>query len=336
MAESTYTPRPFRPAWWLPGPHAQTLGARLLRGRDGVAYRRWRVETPDGDFLDLDVSLPPTRSGPDTPLVVVLHGLEGCSRSGYVLEICRLLRGRGMGAVAMNFRSRSGEPNRRPGSYHAGISGDLALVLDHLRARRPEAPLAAVGFSLGGNVLLKYLGERGEDARDLLRAAVAVSVPLDLSRSADRMETGVGRVYSRFFLTSLVRSARAKARRFPEALDPDRLGRIRTIREFDDAVTAPLHGFRGAEHYYEASSSGPLLERIRVPTLLLQARDDPIIPEAAIPWRSLRANPWLVDGVTDHGGHVGFVAGDGPGTARFWAEEEALRFVDAHLDAAKG
>lgn len=149
------------------------------------------------------------------------------------------------------------------------------------------------------------------------------------------MERGLGRVYSRFFLGSLVRAARAKARRFPGAVDRDALERVATIREFDEAVTAPLHGFRGAEHYYAASSSGPLLEEIRIPTLLLHARDDPLVPEEAVPWSALDGNPWLTAGVTDRGGHVGFVAGAAPGAARFWAEEEAVRFLAAHLEGTR-
>lgn len=328
-APSDYRTRPFRPARWLPGGHLQTLGARLLRASDTLPrpYRRERLETPDGDFLDLDFAGP----ADDRPLVVVLHGLEGCSSSGYVVRLCRELAVRGLRAATLNFRSRSGEPNRLPRSYHAGVTDDLAFVLRRLAARRPGRPLSAAGFSLGGNVLLNHLGERGERGGDgaapRLAAAVAISVPFDLALSADRMERGLARLYSRYFLRSLRASARAKARRFPEAFDVERALAARTIREFDDAVTAPVHGFRDADDYYRRCSSGRRLASIRVPTLILHALDDPLIPRRSVPLEAIRRNPWLVNGVTLRGGHVGFVEGGGPWTARCWAEREAARFL---------
>lgn len=333
--------RPFHPAWWLPGAHGQTLGARLLRSRASVRYRRERIETGDGDFIDLDFAGPVagTRgdaagSRPDgsgAPLVLVLHGLEGCSTSGYVVQLSRELAARGLGTVAMNFRSRSGEPNRRPRSYHAGASDDVARAVEWLAERRPDPLVAAVGFSLGGNVLLKYLGERPEEAAERLRAAVAVSVPFDLARSADRMDRGVSRLYGRYFLRSLRDSLRAKARRFPEAFDLERGLAARTIREFDDAVTAPVHGFRDADHYYRRSSSARLLDAVRVPTLILHALDDPLVPAATLPRETIHRSAWLIDGIVRRGGHVGFVEGETPTAARFWAESEAARFLAATL-----
>lgn len=340
-----YRPRPFRPAWWLPGGHGQTLGARLLRSRCSVRYRRRRIETPDGDFLDLDFAVPTQgQTGSGTPgetggpgdgaVVLVLHGLEGCSSSGYVVRLCRKLAGRGLEPVAMNFRSRSGEPNRRARSYHAGASDDLARVIDWLTARDLRRPLAAVGFSLGGNVLLKYLGERPREASHRLRAAAALSVPFDLARSADRMDRGLARLYSRHFLRSLQASLRRKARRFPDAFDVERGLAARTIREFDDAITAPVHGFRNAAHYYGRSSSARYLNAIRVPTLILHALDDPLVPAATVPLQEIRGSPWLVDGVQPRGGHVGFVEGESPARARLWAESEAARFVAAAMERA--
>lgn len=324
--------RPFKAAWWLPGTHGQTLGARWLRRRIRISLRRERIETLDGDFIDLDFAQPPSSDGVrNLPLVLILHGLEGCSGSGYVSTACQTLAASGLRAVAMNFRSRSGEPNRRPDSYHAGRSDDVAFVLDELRRTHPQAPLGAIGFSLGGNVLLKYLGERGAAARDRLRAAVAVSVPFDLAASAQAMERGFGALYARHFLRSMRRTVQDKAVRFPGAFDSKRIADARTIREFDDAVTAPIHGFESVAHYYAEASSAGYLEGVRVPTLLLQSRDDPLVPYHEL--SGIRQNPWLVDGSTERGGHVGFVAGALPWNATFWAEREASRFLKAQLES---
>lgn len=346
-----FEPRPFRPASWLRGAHLQTLVGRLLRPRATVRYRRERWTTEDGDFLDLDFA-DPGPGGPDVPAagadgvsgrqrrdgpvgrptVLVLHGLEGGSDSGYVLELVGRLGEAGLGAVALNFRSRSGEPNRHRRFYHSGETDDLAHVLGRLREERPDAPLAAVGFSLGGNVLLKYLGERGETARDVLDAAVAVSVPYRLGASARRMERGLGPMYAAYFLRSLRASVRAKARERGHDFDLERLARVRSLREFDDAFTAPVHGFHDAADYYRRSSSARFLPDVRVPTLLLQSRDDPFLPEGGLPEAEMRQNPWLLPVLVDRGGHVGFVEGPTPWEVDFWAEAEAVRFLAAALD----
>ena len=333
-------PRPFRPPAWLRNPHLQTVGARMLRPSAAVAFRRERWETPDGDFLDLDFVVErEIRAGGEaapTPRVVVLHGLEGCSESGYVQQTCRELVLRGFAPVALNFRSRGGEPNRRRRFYHSGETGDLAFVLERLRERRPETPVAAVGFSLGGNVLVKLLGERGEGARDLVGAAVAVSVPYDLAAGARALEGGLGPMYSAYFLRSLRRSVRAKERARGHDYGLDGFAAFGSLREFDDAFTAPVHGFRDAEDYYRRSSAARFLPDVRVPTLILQARDDPFLPAEALPEATIRSNPWLVDAITDHGGHVGFLEGATPWRPRFWAEEAAARFLDRAVRGRPG
>jgi predicted alpha/beta-fold hydrolase len=327
--EPTFQPRPFRPAAWLPGAHAQTIAGRFLRRGAGVEYRRERMETEDGDFVDLDFAAVPGVAAPprDAPLAVVVHGLEGSSRSTYVLETCRALWEVGIRSVALNFRSCSGEPNRAARFYHAGDTADLAHVLDRLRGRAPA--FGAVGFSLGGNVLLKYLGERGGESA--VRAAAAVSVPYDLMAGARHLEgSRMGRFYTSVFLRSLRRKFSGKAGQIGAAADAARVRAARSFREFDDAATARLHGFRDVADYYGRSSSGQFLPAIRVPTLLVQAADDPFVPPAAIPRDAVLANPSLTGVFVERGGHVGFIAGT-PRAPEFWAEREAARFLAVHL-----
>ncbi|HET6232769.1 MAG TPA: hydrolase [Longimicrobiaceae bacterium] len=330
MTHISFTPRPFQPAWWLRGAHAQTVAGRFLRHMPAPAFRRERVETPDGDFIDLDFADVPG-AGPHSPLAVVIHGLEGSGASAYVVETCRQLAERGIRGVAMNFRSCSGEPNRTARFYHAGDTADLALVLDLLAERFPAAPIGAAGFSLGANVLLKYLGERGEDARGRVRAAVAVSVPFDLSAGADHLEaSAVGRFYTSVFLRSLRDKFDAKGGMMDGTCDAGRVRAARSFRDFDDAATARLHGFTGADHYYAQSSSARFVAAVRVPTLILHSADDPFLPASAIPRDAIRANPHVAAAITDHGGHVGFIAGS-PWRPDFWAESEAARFLAQHL-----
>jgi len=333
-----FTPRPYRRAWWLPGAHAQTVGGWLLRPRGGVAFHRERLETPDGDFVDLDFSVGgssdpgvPVDGPQEAPLVLILHGLEGGSRALPALQAVRSLRARGLRTVTMNFRSCSGEPNRTARFYHAGDTGDLAFVLEWLGHRFPRTPLGTLAYSLGGNVLLKFLGEQRGAAAERIRAAVAVSVPFDLMAGARNLERGLGRVYAAHFLRTLRRKYAGKHQLIGDRCDRDRVRRSRSLREFDDAATAPLHGFRDVEHYYASSSSAPLLPRIRVPTLLLHSLDDPFLPPDAVPAAAAEANPSIVASFPPHGGHMGFLAGRAPWAVEFWAEAEAARFLAMHL-----
>lgn len=320
----------FRPAAWLPGPHAQTIAGRLLRRARPPAFVRERLDTPDGDFVDLDIPAGPPGAGPDTPLVLLLHGLEGSARRGYAINVYRALAARGIRAAGLNFRSCSGEPNRTARFYHSGDTGDIRLVLEFLRARYPAAPLGAIGFSLGGNALLKYLGEEGQAAREMLAGAVAVSVPYDLGAGADALEaTPMGRFYTGLFIRSLLLKADAKAALL-EHCDLDRIRAARSFREFDDAMTAPLHGFADADDYYHRSSSRHYLASVRVPALLLHAADDPFLPGDHFPRAQVAANPYLRAVVTRRGGHVGFIGGT-PWRPRFWAEETAAAWLAPRL-----
>lgn len=324
-------PRPFRPAGWASGPHAQTLMARALRSARPPGFERERIETDDGDFLDLDWGPDPA---PDAPVVLVLHGLEGSSRRRYVLSVSRALLRRGIRPVAMNFRGCSGEPNRSLRFYHSGETSDPTTVLTLVRRRYPDRRVGAMGFSLGGNVLLKLMGEREDGGTGLVDGAVAMSVPYDLAAGCALLErTRMGRVYTEYFMRSLRRKVASKRDRLAPVLDLGAVERARSIRQFDEHVTAPLHAFAGASDYYEACSSSRFLPGVRVPTLLLHARNDPFLPVDAIPEAAARANPNVVWSLQEAGGHVGFLEGP-PWAPGFWADEATADFLADALATA--
>jgi predicted alpha/beta-fold hydrolase len=321
----------FRPAWWLPGPHAQTLGARVLRKKSGVKFNRERLKLPDGDFLDLDWVTAAAGKEVDAaaPLVIVLHGLEGSAQSGYALQLYRELVSQDLRPVGLNFRGCSGEPNRLPRAYHSGETGDLAWVVRLLSERHPDRPLGLVGVSLGGNVLLKYLGE-SVDKRRSIAAAAAISVPYDLSAGADYIEQGFSSTYRAFLVRKLKRKVRAKLHVLNGRVDTRRALAAHTFREFDGAVIVPLHGFEDAEDYYRRSSSDQFLGSIEVPTLLVHSLDDPFLPRDAVPLGAASENPHIQTAFTALGGHVGFVTGP-PWSPVFWAELTVARFLAARL-----
>jgi len=315
----------FRPAWWLPGGHAQTLWPALLRRTPPPPVTRERLELADGDFLDLDWA-----DGAEGPIVLLVHGLEGGLDSHYVRGFLGALAGAGMRPVVMYHRGCSGEPNRSHRRYTGGDTADLAAAAAHLRARHPEAALGAVGFSLGANVLLKWLGETGGD--NPLAAAAAVSPPFRLERAADRLNTGASRLYQRHLLDTLRRAIAAKYAADPAAcpVPLPELERQTSFRAFDDRFTAPVHGYAGANDYYARASCRPFLGGIAVPTLVLHALDDPFTTPDAVPEPGEAAPPVRLE-VHRHGGHVGFVAGAVPGRPRYWLEERVPAFLSSHL-----
>lgn len=330
LTRLTFQPGPFRAAWWLPGGHAQTVGGKYLRPLHPLPLTRERWDTPDGDFLDLDFA---PEVAPDAPLVVVLHGLGGFTRRPYMLAAYWELANRGLRAVGLNFRGCGGELNRLPRLYHSGETGDLGFVVDTLRVRYPDRPIGVLGFSLGGNVLLKYLGERGKSAP--VGAGATISVPFDLAAGSRRLEEGVmGRAYTRYFLKDLKSKALGKAHLVRPHIDLDAALAAETIWAFDDVATAPLHGFEDAADYYARSSSKFFLDRVRTPAILIQSRNDPFFPYDPAPEQSARESDHLVAAFFDHGGHVGFVAGARPWAPTFWAEAEAARFLADQLQAA--
>lgn len=305
-------PTVFRPIRGLANPHLQTLWGPLWRPTVHLQRSRERLWLQDGDFLDIDWHGPHTT---EAPLVLVLHGLTGSSNSPYVAGLQQALAAQQWASVAINWRGCSGEPNLRVRSYHSGASDDLAEVVSQLRARRPSAPLYAVGYSLGGNVLLKYLGETGNDSG--LEAAVAVSVPFRLDQCADRIGLGFSRIYQAHFMRAMLAYVRQKQQRFLSEGRHDGLAqlaglgsleRMRTFWDFDGRVTAPLHGFADAKDYYRQSSSRYYLGAIQTRTLIIQALDDPFVFPHSLPTLDELA-PCTTFERHAQGGHVGFVDG---------------------------
>jgi len=301
---------PYRAPRWLAGGHAQTIWPYRLR-RSGIALRRQRVETPDGDFWDFDWL--DAGTAPDAPAVVLFHGLEGGSGSHYARALLAALGRTGWRGVVPHFRGCGGEPNRLPRAYHSGDHAEIGAMLAAIRQAVPAPiPVYAVGVSLGGSALLNWLGRAGGSASGMLTAAATVSAPLDLMAAGMAIGRGLNRVYAAHFLSTLKPKALAMAIRFPGLLDPAKIRRARTLWDFDDVVTAPLHGFAGTRDYWTRASSKPWLRDIAIPTLVLNARNDPFIPA-----RSLPTSGEVSDAVTleqpRQGGHCGFPSGSFPG-----------------------
>jgi predicted alpha/beta-fold hydrolase len=317
----------FSPAWWIPGPHAQTLWAQFLRRRLDPELISERLPTDDGDHVELYHH----EVAPDRPRLLLLHGLEGSHRSHYIGGLVRQAENRGWNSSVLVFRGCGPRMNAAPRLYHSGETSDLALAVRTFVERAPHLPLLLAGVSLGGNVLLKFLGEAGSRAPRQIRAAATVSVPYDLEEGAKHLRHGFARVYDRHFLRSLRRKAQLKLGQYPGLFDSRKLAAARSIHEFDDAVTAPVHGFSGAHDYYSKSSAIGFLPEIRVPTLLLSAEDDPFLPASVLSRvRDVAArNPEIQIEFTTHGGHAGFIAGRTPFRPAYWAEDRLMRFFDS-------
>ena len=303
--------------WWLPGGHLQTIYASLRRP-PRVPLQRERWDTPDGDFIDVDFAGDATSAR----RLALFHGLEGSADSHYARAIAAHFAVNGWRVAIAHFRGCSGEPNRKPRAYHSGDTEEIDWVL-----RKLQPPVSAIGMSLGGNALLKWLGERGDEARAVVRCAVAVSAPIDLAAAGNALDRGINRLlYTRHFLSTLKPKSLAKLAQFPGLFDAATVRAARCFRDFDDVVTAPLHGFNGVDHYWSAASSGPYLEHIRVPTLLINARNDPFLPEHALLAAARRAAPCVVLEFPRTGGHAGFLTGPFPG--RPWLPQRLLEFLE--------
>jgi hypothetical protein len=292
--------------------------------------RRERWDTPDGDFVDV-YRLDADRT--DAPRLVFFHGLEGTIRSHYVFGFFNEARRRGWGADLLIFRGCGDEPNRTFRFYHSGETTDPAFVIDRVRAEHPNSPILLAGVSLGGNVLLKYLGEQGTALSQQIRAAAAVSVPFDLERSCRHISLGFAKIYDRHFLRTLRQKALTKLARHPGLFDRSALDRAVSIYDFDDAVTAPVHGFASAHDYYWRSSALGFLATIARPTLLLNAVDDPFLPSSILDTvRGVaKHNSYLTLEFPAHGGHVGFIGGRLPWRPDYYAERRVCEFLAAAL-----
>jgi len=323
-----WTPRLFTCSPWIRNPHLQTIGGKFCRPRLREILRREILPTTDGDFLAIDW-MPDT--SPLSPLVIVLHGLEGHTKRRYVTQAFSSLQAVGLQAVGLNFRGCSGSPNHSKRAYHSGETDDLLLLARNLKARFPQRPLMALGFSLGGNVLLKFLGET---ENEFIEAAAAVSVPYDLAAGAKSLERDVmAKIYTMYFMRSLMQKMRSKESLLSDFIDFHELSETLNIRAFDEMVTSPLHGFHGASDYYEKSSSSQFITSIRTPTLLIHSEDDPFLPPNKVPIKRIEMNKQLRLLLTQRGGHVGFIEGSHPKNFVFWAEQQASRFLKHCFDS---
>lgn len=327
----------YRAPFWLPGGHLQTIVPALAGGAQAPRYARERWESrdaqgrPDGDFVDVDWiadtdGRPRWISG--APLVVLFHGLEGSSQSSYARALMGALAARGWNGCVPHFRGCSGEINRLPRAYHSGDSAEVDWILKRAATRLPPA-LYAVGVSLGGNALMKWAGERGGDARRVVRAVASVCSPLDLAASGKALGRGLNMFYTRMFLDTLKRKSAAKLARFPRIFDGEQMRRARNLHEFDNVVTAPLHGFRDTDDYWARAAAKPWLGRIAIPALVLNSTNDPFVPAASLPTAHEVSQSVDLE-QPPAGGHVGFGRAGLPVLCIDWLPQRLLHFFESH------
>lgn len=297
--------------------HVQTIMPRFFRPFHHTRYQLEQLDTPDGDFIELAWSLPHNETA---PLAVVLHGLEGNINSFYAKGMMKALKRQGFAVVLMHFRNCSTEVNRLPRAYHSGDTADLSFFINHLKQLYPNRPLVAVGFSLGGNVLAKYLGEQQQQCP--LSAAALVSAPYDLSASSDVIRKSLGKIYQKYLLDRMKKSMQRKLPQIKQqiSITTDQLMEIDDLLEFDNQLTAPLHGFENAHDYYRQASAMPYLKHIAVPTLIIHAKDDPMLSIKAVPSRQ-DVSEHVTLRISEKGGHVGFISGKNPFKPVFWLEQ---------------
>ncbi|MCF0058171.1 YheT family hydrolase [Dyadobacter sp. CY356] len=316
-----------KPPFWLPNGHLQTVYPALFRIINSVHYQRERIVTPDQDFLDLDWSLAPKK--PDfegkNNLVILSHGLEGNSTRQYILGMVRFLNAQGYDCLAWNFRSCSGEMNKTSRFYHSGATEDLDLVIQHV-FEKGYTHVDLLGFSLGGNLTLKYLGEKGAGIDPGIKKTVVFSVPMDLKACSLEIVKPQNRLYQSRFLKTLKPKVDQKAVHFPGDINPADFKFVATLYDFDDIFTAPLHGFQNADHYYEMSSAMFFVKNITIPTLIVNAANDPIVPVNSLPVGLINTLPHVLLEISDFGGHCGFRP-SGLFQTNYWSELRALEFL---------
>lgn len=315
----TPPPRPYHAPAWLPGGNAQTLWPLLIKPPQ-IYLRRERWTTPDGDFIDVD-----HLDGPaDAPLLVLFHGLEGSARSHYARSTAAACQARGWRFALPHFRGCSGELNHQPRAYHSGDSVEIDWILRRLKADSPDRLLHAAGVSLGGNALLKWAGEQGTAAREIVSGVAAICPPLDLAACGHHLARGFNKLYTRHFLNTLKAISAARLQRFPGLFDAARMRAASNLWEFDDAVTGPVHGFAGADDYWARSSAKPFLKTIAVPALAVNPKNDPFLPARFLPRRD-EVSACVRLEHPEAGGHVGFVSGPFPGKLD-WLPQRLLHF----------
>jgi uncharacterized protein len=317
----------YRSPWWLMGAHAQTIYPPLFARRPVMAYQRERWDTtpngkPDGDFIDVD-----RIAGASTlPMLVVFHGLEGSSKSIYALNLMAAAQARGWRGMVPHFRGCSGEINRLPRAYHSGDAAEIDWILRRVKAEAPDQPVYVVAISLGGNASLKWLGEQGSAATSVVEALAAVSAPLDLMASGAALGQGFCKLYSKMFLATMKKTALRKLELHPGIFNRDVVVAARTLREFDNEVTAPLHGYRDTDDYWTRASAKPGLANVRVPTLVLNAQNDPFLPASALP-KKTEVSSHVTLNFPQHGGHVGFLSAPFPGDGT-WMPQRVFQFFE--------
>ena len=311
--------KPYLAPVWLPGGHAQTIWPLLIKPKP-LKFRRERWTTPDGDFIDVD-----HLDGPqDSPLLVLFHGLEGSAQSHYALSTAHACKKAGWRLALPHFRGCSGEMNRRPRAYHSGDSDEIDWILRRLQAANSGRQLHAAGVSLGGNALLKWAGERGAAAAQQVTGVVALCAPLDLTACGHHLAHGFNRIYTQHFLKTLKAISSARLRQFPGLFDEAKMRQAINLYQFDDIVTAPIHGFAGADDYWRRASAKPWLKSIAIPTLAVNPKNDPFLPAVHLPSRAV-VSPTVSLEQPVGGGHVGFVSGNFPGNLD-WLPQRLLHF----------
>ena len=321
--------RPYQAPAWLPGGQAQTLWPLLIKPRP-LPLRRERWATPDGDFIDVDhLDVPSRQANP--PLLVLFHGLEGSARSHYAISTARACQQIGWRLVIPHFRGCSGELNHRPRAYHSGDSDEIDWILRRLLAINGGQQVHAAGVSLGGNALLKWAGERGTQAAEVVTGIAAFCAPLDLAACGHHLAHGFNRIYTRHFLGTLKRVSAARLRLHPGLFDEQRMREAINLYQFDDAVTGPIHGFAGADDYWQRASAKPWLKSIAVPTLAVNPKNDPFLPAAHLPSQN-EVSPTVRLEQPASGGHVGFVSGSFPGNLD-WLPQRLLHFFQFETSA---
>ena len=314
----------FKPAWWLRGAHQQTVWSTLFREIPDFDLTKERIELDDGDFLDLAWS-----GSDDGEIVLILHGLEGNKDSPYAKGIMQTLSVAGYQCCLMHFRGCSGETNRLPRSYHSGDTGDLQQVVDHIQKHHQRKIFSAVGYSLGGNALLKWMGEKGNDAE--MTTAIGISVPFTLHHAAERMAKGLSHSYEKHLVSRLQEKYRHKFSGMSSPLDIE-IDQMKTFFLFDDQVTAPLHGFKGVNDYYKKSSCAQFLLHITKPTLILHAKDDPFMWPDSVPAES-ELSPAVRLELSEKGGHVGFISSSCPWRSEYWLDQRILAWLNSQKES---